>query len=154
MDTLAGLGAEDINRIVPSVLSLDAAPSVPDDPLALEGFDLHTHPDLVERFEQLDDGLPDGRSIGQYGLARLERGGVIYAFARRTSRIDLRIPSGSSRAEALERGGSPDPELGPNWTSVDAWLTSLDSVTASALLRSWIAASAAMAAAPPAIDDA
>jgi hypothetical protein len=142
---LAALSGDRTNRAVLSVLSRGAVSRPADDPWALDGFELDTHPDLCERLDQLAVGKLGGGSIGLDGVPALVEGSVIYAVARGTSRIDLRIPSGPSLAEALEHGGEPAADFGTGWICVDAWLTDLPSVKGAALLRSWVAAAAGMA---------
>lgn len=144
-DFLATLAAVPENRAVLSVLRASAVARPSDDPLALDGFELHTHPDLQERLDQVVAGQPGGRSVGLYGVPGLAAANVIYAVARGTGRIDFRIPAGARREEILQHGGNSDSPFGPEWVVADAWLRDLPSAAGTDLLRSWAAAAASMA---------
>jgi len=71
-------------------------------------------------------------------------GGVVYAVARGTSTIHLRIPSGPSRVEILEHPRGAVSEFGTAWVAADAWLSDLSGAEGTRRLRSWIAAAASM----------
>jgi len=101
-------------------------------------FEMHTHPDVCERLDQLARG---GRAVGAYGLcARAARGGVLYALGMGTSSIALRLPDGHAREAVLANGGRIDPDLGPDWVLADAWLSTLSGADGSSLLAAWVEA--------------
>jgi hypothetical protein len=144
-DIVASLADVPANRAVLSILQGRATARPLDDPWALDGFELHVHPDLQERLDQLAVGHPGGRSVGLYGVPGLVAGGVIYAVARGTSRIEFRIPSGPAREAILLHGGDAESAFGPDWVVADAWLSDIPSAAGTALLRSWVAVAASTA---------
>ncbi len=101
-------------------------------------WELHAHPDLCER---LDDVAPDGRRVEVYGLpGRASPGGVLYAVARGTSGILLRLPAGSARDAVLANGGAVATDIDSDWVRADAWLTDVPSAAGRALLAGWVKA--------------
>lgn len=141
-DVLAALAAVPANRAVLQVLRDRAIARPHDDPWALDGFELHTHPDLHERLDQVAAGQPGGRSVGLYGVPVLIAADVVYAIAAGTSRIHLRIAPGATRDEVVRHGGDAAPAFGPEWVGADAWLSDLPSAAGTQLLASWVAAAA------------
>ncbi|HEU0337304.1 MAG TPA: hypothetical protein VFR43_12150 [Gaiellaceae bacterium] len=132
MDAQA-LSREPGNAAVIAHLEAAAAPvrATPDDPWQLDGYELRTHPDLAERFEEVARGSGGGRAAAAGVPLLVDPGGCIVAYALGTSRIALRLP---------QVGGEPalDPrpvEGLPGWTSVDAWLSSLSSPRGTDVLR-------------------
>ena len=87
----------------------------------LDGYELHTHPDLCEAFEALNRHCTGGA----YGVPVLADRGVIFALARGTSSIAFRLPE-PERSEARTAGGKDFPEPGDDWISVEAWRTDED----------------------------
>jgi len=142
-DILAALAAVPANRAVLAVLRERAVARPHDDPWALDGFELHTHPDLQERLDQVALGQPGGPSVGLYGVPVLIAADVVYAIAGGTSRIYLRIPPGTTRDEVLRHGGDADSAYGPEWVGADAWLSDVPSTAGTQRLASWVAAAAA-----------
>ncbi|PWI18546.1 hypothetical protein DI272_33705 [Streptomyces sp. Act143] len=98
-----------------------AAPSGPHD-YALGEWQLHTHPDLMERLAALGLGAP---LHAAHGVPLLARKGVAAVAATGTSRLLLRLPAAPTGLEpstpvpALERDG---------WWAVDAWQSALSTV--------------------------
>jgi hypothetical protein len=139
-DLLAALAAIPANRAVLARLRERAVARPADDPWALDGFELHTHPDLQERLDHVAAGQPGGRSVGLYGVPVLIAADVVYAIAGGTSRVYLRIPAGPTRDEVVRHGGDADVDFGPEWVGADAWLSDLTSAEGTRLLASWVAA--------------
>jgi hypothetical protein len=104
----------------------------------LGAWELHAHPDLCERFDEV---APGGRRVEVYGLpGRAGSGGVLYAVARGTSGILLRLPSGPARDAVLASGGAVASDIGSDWVRADAWLTDVPSAAGLALLAEWVEA--------------
>ncbi|MFF7360595.1 hypothetical protein [Streptomyces sp. NPDC008125] len=91
-----------------------ARPGGPHD-MDLDGWQLHTHPDLQERFIVLASGHPVGSA---YGVPVLSAGGVAAAVAYGTGIVLVRV---ASPPENLAPGGSLPPLTDGEWFSVDAW---------------------------------
>jgi hypothetical protein len=100
----------------------------------LEGYELHTHPDLCEAFEALNRPCYGG----VYGVPVLADRGVIFAVARGTSFIAFQLPE-PERSEARAAGGKEFPEAGDDWISVEGWRTETD------LMAKWCRAAHAYA---------
>jgi len=141
-DILVAVEAAPANRAVLAVLREQAVPRPPDDVWALDGFELHSHPDLRERLDHVGAGQPGGRSVGLYGVPVLIAADVVYAIAGGTSRVYLRIPAGTTRDEVMLHGGDADVAFGPEWVGADAWLSDLPSAEGTRLLASWVATAA------------
>ena len=104
----------------------------------LGAFELHTHPDVCERLDQV---ARDSRSVGVYGCcARATRGSVLYAIGRGTTTIALRLPDGPVREAVLAHGGRLAPELGIDWVAADVWLSEVPRAGGTALLVAWVEA--------------
>jgi hypothetical protein len=104
----------------------------------LGAFELHVHPDVCERLDQVSRG---GRAVGAYGhCARVARGGALYAIGMGTGSIALRVADGPVREAILARGGRLDPGLGPEWVVADAWLSEVPRIDGTALLAGWVEA--------------
>jgi hypothetical protein len=93
---------------------------------------MRTHPDLTEVVEAV---APDDLRM-VHGVATLvDPQDRVYAVARGTGSLWLRVPSGPAYDDALA-GGVAEPVEGlPDWVTIDAWRTELDT---------WIRASAAL----------
>ncbi|MCX4993160.1 MULTISPECIES: hypothetical protein [unclassified Streptomyces] len=93
-------------------------PSGPDD-YALGEWQLHTHPDLLDRLAELARRAP---LHAAYGVPVLAREGVAAAAALGTSVLLVRLPAAPTDLEA----GTPAPFLaGHGWQAVDAWQSGL-----------------------------
>ena len=103
----------------------------------LGGWELHAHPDLCER---LDEVAVTGRRVELFGLpGRATSSGAIYAVAQGTGTILLRAP-GDIREDILEHGGTPAADIGHDWVRADAWLSDVPRAAGSALLAGWLEA--------------
>ncbi|MFI8532553.1 hypothetical protein ACIGMX_20210 [Streptomyces aquilus] len=97
------------------------APSGPHD-YALGAWQLHTHPDLMDRLAELGLGAP---LHAAYGVPLLAREGVAAVAATGTNRLLLRLPAApadlepSTAVPGLDRDG---------WWAVDAWQSELTTV--------------------------
>jgi hypothetical protein len=98
-----------------------SAPSGPDD-YTLSEWQLHTHPDLMDRLAELGLGAP---LHAAYGVPLLARKGVAAVVATGTSRLLLRLPA----APADLKPSTPVPGLDRDgWWAVDAWQSDLTTV--------------------------
>jgi hypothetical protein len=99
-------------------------------------WELHAHPDLCER---LDEVAREGHRIELYGCpGRSSRLGVVYALAAGIDTILLRLPAGRARDAVLDNEGSIATEYGPNWVAANAWLTEIPRTDGTALLTQWL----------------
>jgi len=99
-------------------------------------WELHVHPDLCERLEEVGGT----GSTGVYGHCSLVARGVVYALGLGTSSILVRLPSGPDRLTALEHGAELDPDLGDPWLRVPAWPQDLPSAAGTSRLAGWVRA--------------
>jgi len=101
-------------------------------PWSPDGWVMRTHPDLTEVVESV---APDDLRM-VYGVATLvDASDRIYAVARGTGLLWLRIPSGPAYDDAIGGGTArPVADL-PGWVEVEAWRVDLDT---------WIRSSAAL----------
>jgi hypothetical protein len=89
----------------------------------LEGYELHTHPDLCDHLRSLNPYC----FRGAYGVPVLANDrSVVFAVARGTSFLAFRL-SEPEHSEALA-GGKPFPEAGQDWVSVEAWRIDKDTL--------------------------
>lgn len=86
----------------------------------LDGYELHTHPDLCDYLQ----GLNRFCYGGAYGVPVLANDqGILFAVARGTSFVAFQLPE-PEQSEAKAVGGGQDfPEAGDDWISVEAWRT-------------------------------
>lgn len=87
------------NANVLQALSLQAVAKTPQNKSQwdIDSFELHTHPDLMERFELLADSLPSGyRRVAHCGCPTLAaENGIVFAFASGMSQVTLRLLNGT-----------------------------------------------------------
>jgi hypothetical protein len=103
----------------------------------LDGWYLRAHPDLEETFRAIAQAAHVKGIRGAFGTPVLAtKTGLIYALARGTSGIGLRLPP-DARAEALTAGAKPWPEAGPEWTLLSAWDSNLPGRELVARLAAW-----------------
>ena len=116
--------------------------AAPDDLWQLDGYQLRTHPDLTERFEEVARGAGGRRAAAAGVPLLLDADGCIVAYALGTSRIALRLPQVGDEP-ALD----PRPVDGlQGWTSVDAWLSSLSGPRGTDVLRELVGRAVARSA--------
>ncbi|GAA1862785.1 hypothetical protein [Asanoa iriomotensis] len=87
-------------------------------PYEQDGWELHTHPDLVERLGEI--ARSDRAVVAVYGYAVLEQKGVAVVVALGTSHLLFRLraaPEGVVAATPIE----PLCGNGRGWHAVDAW---------------------------------
>jgi hypothetical protein len=105
------------------------------EPYDLDGYQLHTHPDLCDHLQSLNPHCYGGA----YGVPVLANdGGVIFAVARGTSHVAFQLPD-SAWEKAREAGGFDTWDLGEGWFAFQAWQTDKD------ILRHWCRAAHAYA---------
>ena len=95
-------------------------PGGPDD-YALGAWQLHTHPDLLDRLAELARHAP---LHAAYGVPVLAREGIAAVAAVGTSVLLVRLPAAPS---GLEAGTSVPFLAGHGWQAVDAWQSELPS---------------------------
>jgi hypothetical protein len=89
------------------------------EPFDLEGYQLHTHPDLCDHLQSLNPHC----YAAAYGIPVLANdGGVLFAMARGTSHLAFLL-SDSDWEKAREAGGFDSPDLGEGWFGFEAWRT-------------------------------
>ncbi|MGW0855271.1 hypothetical protein [Streptomyces sp. NPDC002690] len=104
-----------------------ARPGEPYD-MELDGWQLHTHPDLEERFI----ALASGHAVGSaYGVPVLSAGGVAAAVAYGTSIILVRVPALPGN---VEPGEALAPLTDGEWFSVSAWQSGIPQADGTARL--------------------
>ncbi|MBV1949201.1 hypothetical protein [Streptomyces sp. BV129] len=98
---------------------------------AYDGWELHTHPDLVERLEDLAPRWP---VLATYGMPVLAAKGIAAAVAWGTEVLLLRLPE--RPAEPLKPGVPRPPLTGPDegWYSLCPWQSELPSSESQRLL--------------------
>jgi len=88
---------------------------------ALNDWQLHTHPDLLDRLTQL---APDAPLHAAYGVPVLAHEGIAAAAALGTSTLLVRLPTAPANLEV----GLPDPSLADHgWQEIDAWQSEISS---------------------------
>ncbi|UIX29988.1 hypothetical protein [Streptomyces sp. GQFP] len=88
---------------------------------ALGEWQLHTHPDLLDRLAQLAPRVP---LHAAYGVPVLAYEGIAVAAALGTSTLLVRLPTAPPRLKV----GLPDPSLAAHgWQEIDAWQGELPS---------------------------
>ncbi|MGC4998384.1 hypothetical protein [Streptomyces sp. DT195] len=98
---------------------------------AYEGWELHTHPDLVERLEDLAPRWP---VLAAFGLPVLAAKGIAAVVAWGTDMLLVRLPE--RPAEPLKPGAPRPPLTGPGegWYSLCPWQSELSSSESERLL--------------------
>ncbi|GAA4509254.1 hypothetical protein GCM10023191_070220 [Actinoallomurus oryzae] len=106
------------NRVLLGYLRAQARrPTSPvDSTYAIDEWQLHTHPDLLERLGELaPDGIP---VIPLFGVPALATNGIVAAVALGTSWLMVRLPQ---LPDGLETQDPIPPLSDHGWQSVSAW---------------------------------
>ncbi|EIV93501.1 hypothetical protein [Frankia sp. QA3] len=82
----------------------------------LDGWELHTHPDLVERFSMISPSHQAIRPV--FGVPVVVANGIAAVFAMGTAWLLLRLPQPPTGVEMIEPIAALN---GKGWHSVDAW---------------------------------
>ncbi|WP_037603884.1 hypothetical protein [Streptacidiphilus rugosus] len=98
---------------------------------AYEGWELHTHPDLMERLESLAPRWP---VLATFGVPVLAANGIAAVVALSMGTLLVRLPAAPT--ESLERAPAFPPltDPGQGWYSVCPWQSGLSSADAKRLL--------------------
>ena len=120
-------------------------------PWDVDAFELHSHPDLTERLDELRQGVTGaGSHVGIYGYTALvDRGGAVRVVSLGNAGFAIRVADPAVRADieanSRFRWHAPDPA----WIGADPWPFDLPLAEGTARARSWFEASFAEAADPP-----
>jgi hypothetical protein len=124
------------NRELLAHLRLDAHPRRPDDPYPFGDWRLRTHPDLVERLQEL---APDDHPVlPLYGAAVLAANSVVAVAAWGTGMLLVRHPDVPPTMTASVP--VPPPLAGLGWRAVRPWRDDLPDETELRQLRDVVAA--------------
>ena len=86
----------------------------------IDEYDIHTHPDLVERMEELCLDIPDVFKSAAYGYPILVTpSGVIFGYATGTGFVALRLPARPEVGDVLSDLKAD--ALGPDWVYLEVW---------------------------------
>ena len=97
----------------------------------LQGWRLHVHPDLSERFAQI---IPPGVDLTPaYGVHVLAALGVAAGFVQGTSWLFLRLPVEPSDVE--QTPGSVAIFAAPDWYAIDPWQSDVSTEVGLRMLR-------------------
>ncbi|AUG76067.1 hypothetical protein CFP65_1157 [Kitasatospora sp. MMS16-BH015] len=99
--------------------------------LAYEGWELHTHPDLVERLEELAGDWP---VLPTFGVPVLAAKGIAAVLALGTNSLLVRLPEAPPEALAPAAPRPPLTDPGQDWYAVSAWQSELHSTESARLL--------------------
>lgn len=133
-------------------LAVDAEPGGDESPYAIDGFVLHTHPDLCERLLTISAEVRGASAVGVYGLACLvDADGIVRTVARGTSGLWVRL-SADDRARLVTEDDPESSEFGPEWLRIDAWQTVRPFAEGTARLKDLIGAAFGVAAGDEATD--
>lgn len=140
------------NTLVLAYLLEQSEPPRPDVSIEVGGYELHCHPDLVERMGEIVQGS-SGRIVMRYGLpVCVHLNEVIVAFAKGTATIAVRF-TGRAEADGIfseqalsERGWESvralnediRSHLGAEWIVLDPWQTEARSQDGLKALRGWL----------------
>jgi hypothetical protein len=122
--TLERLEAEPRNEAVIAALRPRATPREGRGPSDwnLEGYELHTHPDVGERLGELVGAVPALRVVPLLGYIAAARDDVVVAVGEGTGRLALRLAASACPAELEPKD---HPEFGDDWCAVEIWQTDL-----------------------------
>ncbi|WP_327709115.1 hypothetical protein OG912_10460 [Streptomyces sp. NBC_00464] len=95
------------------------------------GWELHTHPDLVERLEDL---APQWPVLATFGVPVLAAKGIAGVVAWGTGTLLVRLPEAPAEPLELARPFPPLTDPGQGWYSLCAWQSELPSAESKRLL--------------------
>jgi hypothetical protein len=123
------------NDDVLQFLERQGKPGMPEDAAgAMNGYELHTHPDLIERLVEAGASL-DAPLVAAYGVAVLTHPNqVIFTIAYSMSALIYRLPTNLHSRVVPSRWTY---EVGKEWISANAWLPNLASQEGTARVREW-----------------
>ncbi|WLQ53717.1 hypothetical protein P8A21_39940 (plasmid) [Streptomyces poriferorum] len=98
---------------------------------AYEGWELHTHPDLVERLEDL---APQWPVLATFGMPVLAAKGIAAVVAWGMGILLVRLPEAPTEALELAEPCPPLTDPGQGWYSVCPWQSELHSAESQAQL--------------------
>jgi hypothetical protein len=119
MEPLAELPETPPNAALLALLKRDAIPARSSYRLGV--WELRTHPDLMDRLQEL---APDRAMLTAYGMPLFAEAGVAAVVAMGTGTLFLRLPQDPA---ALGLAGALSPFELPGWYGVDAWQSALPS---------------------------
>ncbi|MFF4783542.1 hypothetical protein ACFY3E_19825 [Streptomyces griseorubiginosus] len=96
-----------------------------------EGWELHTHPDLVQR---LADLAPQWSVLATFGVPVLAAKGIAAALAQGTGTLLVRLPEAPTASLTPARPCPPLTDPSGDWYSLDPWQGELPSVESKRLL--------------------
>ena len=153
---LDALGRVEPNREVLAILATmaDRRTARSSSPWDIDGFVLHTHPDLSERLEEVGRGLPGGgRFVGVRGHAVLhDEGGLIRVVALGNAGFAIRVRDAEVRADIARHSRLTWTRFGPAWVGADAWPLELSLDDGTARVRGWLEAAFAEPVGPDPTD--
>lgn len=123
------------NRDVLHFLERQAKPAKPAyAAIDIDEYELHTHPDLIERLAEVGTGL-DAPMVAVYGVPVFaHRNHVIFAVAYGMSTLIYRLPTNLHSRVVPARWTC---DVGAEWVSADAWLSDLPGREGTERLREW-----------------
>ncbi len=124
-----------VNHDVLLFLERQAKPSNPQAAdFEIDEFELHTHPDLMERLVEASAGL-DASVVAAYGVpVLLHLNGVLFAFAYSMDTLLLRLPEEMHARVVASRWTY---QIGPDWVVADAWLADVPRREGTERIREW-----------------
>jgi hypothetical protein len=123
------------NRDVLQFLERQARPAKPAyASYDIDEYELHTHPDLIERLAEAAAGL-DAPMVAVYGVPVLmHRNHVIFAAAYSMSTLIYRLPTNLHSRVAPARWTV---DIGAEWVAANGWLSDLPSREGTERIREW-----------------
>ncbi|WP_328314725.1 hypothetical protein OG432_33565 [Streptomyces sp. NBC_00442] len=100
-----------------------------------EGWELHTHPDLVER---LGDLAADWPAVAAYGMPVLAAKGVAAVVARSMGMLLVRLPEAPPGSLKRQAAWPPLTDPGQGWYSLCAWQSEIPSAESKRQLSSLV----------------
>jgi len=123
------------NRDVLQFLERQARPAKPAfAAIDIDEYELHTHPDLIERLAEAVAGL-DAPMVAVYGVPVLmHRNHVIFAVACGMDTLLYRLPTNLHSRVVPSRWTV---DVGAEWVAANAWLSDQPSRDGTARIRAW-----------------